>query len=371
MGIRGLTTVPSSASAIRPFVESDLFGVAALHRRLYPDNPFPEDELRSHFRRMFFENPWYDLEFPSFVSSDSSGNVTGFLGVMPRRMVFQGRPIKVAVSAQLLVDPSSRSSLAGVQLLQKYFQGPQDLFITDGANDTARSLWEGLGGKTALLYSMDWTRPLRPGRYVTSLLSKRLPLGALAATPATALLDLFATRVSGSNFHLQPQNFAEDLTPAAMLENFSTFIGRLSLVPDYDHAALSWLIEEAARKKSHGSFRKVLVRNEKGVAQGWYLYYACPGGVSQVLQLNAKKHTVEAVLRHLFYHAWKEGSLAVRGRLVPRFLDELSAHQCMIQRGSSWTLVHSHNAELLQAIDRGDAFLSRLEAEWWMRFLGG
>ncbi|MCI0627167.1 MAG: hypothetical protein L0387_36900, partial [Acidobacteria bacterium] len=158
---------------------------------------------------------------------------------------------------------------------------------------------------------------------------------------------------------------------AAMLGNFSTLAGRLSLVPDYDDASLCWLIEEAARKKSQGSFRSALVRNDKGEIQGWYLYYVCSGGVSQVLQLNAKKHTVEGVLRHLFYHAWKEGSLAVRGRLSPRFLDELSAHQCMIQRGSSWTLVHSRNADLLQAIDRGDAFLSRLEAEWWMRFLGG
>ena len=371
MGIRGLAALPSSASSIRPFAEPDLRAVTALHRRLYPENAFPEADLRSYFQRIFFENPWYDPEFPSLVSEDSSGNVTGFLGVMQRCMVFQGRPIRVAVSAQLLVDPASRSSLAGVQLLQKYFQGPQDLFITDGANETARSLWEGLGGKTALLYSMDWTRPLRPSRFVTFLLRKRLPLGALAATPASALLDMFATRISGSHFRLQPQNFAESLTVATLLENFSAFAGRLSLVPDYDHASLSWLIEEAARKKSQGSFRKVLVRNEKGVAQGWYLYYVCPGGISQVLQLNAKKHTVEAVLRHLFYHAWKEGSLAVRGRLVPRFLDELSAHQCMIQRGSSWTLVHSRNAELLQAIDRGDAFLSRLEAEWWMRFLGG
>ena len=358
-------------SAIRPFAESDLSAVASLHRRLYPGNPFPEDELQSYFRRIFFENPWYDPEFPSLVSEDSAGRVIGFLGVMQRRMVFQGRPIRVAVSAQLLVDPASRSSLAGVQLLQKFFHGPQDLFITDGANDTARSLWEGLGGKTALLYSMDWTRPLRPGRYVTFLLRKRLPLGALAVAPATALLDFFATRVSGSHFRLKPQGPAEDLTTATMLENLPAFAGRLSLRPDYDHQSLGWLVEEAARKKSHGNFRKVLVRNEKGEILGWYLYYVCPGGISQVLQLNANKHTVEAVLQHLFYHAWNEGSLAVRGRLVPRFLDEISAHQCMIQRGSSWTLVHSRNTELLQAIDRGDAFVSRLEAEWWMRFLGG
>ena len=371
MGIRGLATLHSSSSVIRPFTESDLSAVAGLHHRLYPCNPFPEEQLQAYFRRIFFENPWYDQEFPPLVSEDPAGRVSGFLGVMQRRMAFRGRPIRAAISAQLLVDPASRSSLAGVQLLQKFFQGPQDLFITDGANDAARSLWEGLGGKTALLYSMDWTRPLRPGRYVTFSLRKRMPLGALAATPATALLDLLATRISRSHFRLQPQNSAEELTIPTMLENLSAFVGRLSLRPEYDLQSLGWLVEEAAQKKSHGSFRKVLVRNEKSEILGWYLYYVCPGGISQVVQLNAKKQTVEAVLKHLFYHAWKEGSIAVCGRLVPQFLEELSANQCMIQRGSSWTLVHSRDPELLQAIDRGDALLSRLEAEWWMRFLGG
>jgi len=89
-------------SAIRPFAESDLSAVGGLHRRLYPGNPFPEEELQSYFRRIFFENPWYDPEFPSLVSEDSAGRVIGFLGVMQRRMVFQGSPIRVAVSAQLV-----------------------------------------------------------------------------------------------------------------------------------------------------------------------------------------------------------------------------------------------------------------------------
>jgi hypothetical protein len=33
-------------------------------------------------------------------------------------------------------------------------------------------------------------------------------------------------------------------------------------------------------------------------------------------------------------------------------------------------MVHSNKPELLHAIHRGDAFLTRLEGEWWMRFIG-
>jgi len=44
-------------SAIRPFAESDLSAVGGLHRRLYPGNPFPGEELQSYFRRIFFREP--------------------------------------------------------------------------------------------------------------------------------------------------------------------------------------------------------------------------------------------------------------------------------------------------------------------------
>jgi len=33
--------------------------------------------------------------------------------------------------------------------------------------------------------------------------------------------------------------------------------------------------------------------------------------------------------------------------------------------------VHSKRADLREAIQRGDAFLTRLEGEWWMRLQGG
>jgi hypothetical protein len=33
-------------------------------------------------------------------------------------------------------------------------------------------------------------------------------------------------------------------------------------------------------------------------------------------------------------------------------------------------LVHSRDPEIMAAIHRGEAFLSRLEGEWWLRFLG-
>src|SRR5437870_12027031 len=91
---------------------------------------------------------------------------------MPRRMSFNGRQITISVSSQFIVDPDSRSELAGVQLLKTHLTGPSDLTLTDEANNISRKLWEGLGGDTAPLFSIQWTRLLRPCRYAVSLVER-------------------------------------------------------------------------------------------------------------------------------------------------------------------------------------------------------
>lgn len=72
------------------------------------------------------------------------GRILGFLGVMPRPMLFNGQLIKAAPSSQFIVAPESRS--VGVMLLRAFFEGPQDLSLTDEANSISRKLWEKIGG---------------------------------------------------------------------------------------------------------------------------------------------------------------------------------------------------------------------------------
>jgi hypothetical protein len=103
-------------------------------------------------------------------------------------MLMNGRAVQVAVGTQFMVEPNSRGSV-GIRLLKKCFSGPQDLFIADEANDYSRQIWEGLGGATALLYSLRWTRILRPGRFVKSLLIKHRLLAPLELASNSFCLD--------------------------------------------------------------------------------------------------------------------------------------------------------------------------------------
>ena len=102
---------------------------------------------------------------------------------------------------------------------------------------------------------------------------------------------------------------------------------------------------------------------------GWFLHYVRAGGISEVVQVAARNGAFNAVLRRLMLDAWREGATALRGRLDPRFTQELSEQHCWLKRDCNWTLVHSRDESVLSAIHQGKVFLTRLEGEWWMRFL--
>ena len=361
------------AKRIRTFTPDDIPQVVELHKSVFPANSIPPHELEAHFQRLFFENPWYDPELPSFVYQEDGRKIGGFYGVIPRPMRMKGRMIRVAVSSQFMVDPSVRNHLAAVELQRAFFAGAQDLSFTDGANEASRRIWEGLGGSTALPYSVHWTRLLRPAHYFLD----RWKLRGLSAParlclrPVSAFIDFLATRKHKSPFYQAEQSPEEDFSCETLLEQLPRFAATKSLCPDYDESSLRWLMEQAGEKRCHGELRKALVRNYRGEIVGWYLYYLNPNGTSQVLQLVATRNSIRQVLDQLFFHAWRLGSFAVSGRMDPEFSADFSEERCLFSFSGPRMLVHSRHADLREAIQRGEAFLTRLEGEWWMRLQGG
>ena len=359
-------------SGVRPFVkDTDLAQVAELNRTVFgssdPAVPWRLDSYLSHFDAVFLNNPWRDAALPSLVYEDRDGEIRGFLGVVPRPMVRNGEPLRVAISSQFMVHPRARGR-AGWQLLKEFFSGPQDMSITEGSN-SARTIWEGLGGTTSLLYSVRWTRPLRPGRYVLSFLKQhgvRLS-AALALTPFCLAANRLLARLAPPPLRpAWPVASAGELSESELLACLSNASRGSALRPEYDETSVKWLCEILAEKKGRGQFRKILVRDAADQALGWYLYYLKPAGMSEVVQLGAKKGSLSAVVRHLLHDAWRQGAVAVSGRLDPGSIQALLGERCLMHVGDgSWTLVHSRRHELLEPLYRGDAFLTRLEGEWW------
>jgi len=357
-----------AAGEVRPMTESDVPRVVRLYERVFAGPGARSDEsVQDHLRAVFCRNPWRDEALPSLVYEDESGAIAGCLGVVPRTMLFEGRPIQAAVSHTFMVEPGSRSSLAALALARAFLEGGQDLSIAEGGGASRRIL-ERFGGSTSLLLSLRWTRPLRPSRYVLSILKRRglAAVASWACAPFCSAADALAPLVLGEPVRMpRPRSTGEDLTTDDLLEGLSRLTVDRSLRPQYDRASLDWLLSLLANRRRRGLFQRVAVRDGAGDLLGWYLYYLNAGGISEVVQVAARKGFMDEVLTHLFHHARKGGALAVSGQMDPAAFQALAAKGSVFHHdGISWFLVHSRNPRVLAAIHRADAFLTRLEGEW-------
>jgi hypothetical protein len=363
---------------VRPFTKNDIPQVVKLFQKVFfnkGQRAPSSSKLGAYFEEMFFHNPWTEerteKEIPSLVYETSDGAIIGFIGIIPRRMLLHGRPIRAAISMHFMVDPNSRSTLAGVQLLKTFFSGPQDLSLTDSAGAIGRKIWEGLGGATALAYSINWMRLLRPGRYVLRLLArKNMPLRLFAGLlwPLCPIVDAIASRALPHRFGKQGASLqATDLDQETLLASITQFPSGYALRPDYDPGSLFWLLAKADQLALPGALRKIALRDANDELVGWYLYQLSLDGLGEVLQVVGRKKSFGDVLDHLFLHGWQNGAIALSGRLDPKFAQEFSDRYCFFNCGGPWTLTHSRNPEVLRAIYQGDLFLTRLEGEWCVR----
>jgi hypothetical protein len=349
----------------RRFTPQDAGAIAALHARIYPGAWPSQDECAAYVRELLFRNPWADPELPSWVAEDAEG-IAGFIGVLPRRMLHAGRVLRVAVGCQFMVDPQKRRGLAALELLKRFFAGPQDLSIADGANEASRVLWEAAGGFASPLHSLHWVRLLRPAQGLLQLAPQRLQRITALANPIAFLADSCIPWRARRESSWQEEELDAPGLAAALHEHRAAF----TLRPEYDEASLEWLLDQARAKQRHGVLQGCVLRERGGRVAGWFLYYL-NSRMSQVLQLGARRERMPEVLDRLFGHARSRGALAIQGRLEPHIAAALQGKSCLLQNRGISTLLHARDPSLLLPFYRGDAFFSRLDGEWWMRFSGG
>lgn len=357
---------------IRKFQESDIPEVAALELKVFRrrNGPAPSS-LQEYFREIFFKNPWRDERVQALVYSER-GSIIGFLGAVPRTMMFRNRPILVAATSQFMIDRERHRGFAGLELMRQFLNGPQDLSLNDGATEDAHAIWTAAGGCVARLYSLEWTRVLRPMRHFNSLLRRKQGLWrmlGMLARPEFALADAGLSKLLGDRFAKPNAALRAETVGADQLFQCIHDIGwRDVLKPNYDAASFRWLMQQAAQARRHGTLRMLVVRDSTESVVGWFAYYAKPGGESKVLQIGSKRMAVDHVIDALMQDAWMQRATAITGQAIPRFLWNLSNHYCRFQYPGSGVLVHARDPEILASVFRGDAALSRLDGEWWMRF---
>ena len=363
---------PGTGTRIGVFTEADLPDVVALFGRAFPQHRWQSlADCEAYFREVFFHHPWRDLGLASLVAR-IEGRVAGFYGVIPRPMRFRGREIRVAVGCNVMVDPAA-PALVALELARAQLAGPQDLTLADGATARALGIWRGLGGEVPLAFNLHWTRELRPARCLLWRHGQRTPARRLlsaGARPLAAIIDAIAAQLRTNRLVAAPAEIIEDaLEPATMAEALPQLTRSNALVPVYTRQSLAWMLGQMAVRQGHGTLRARRVQDGDRRLLGWYIYYLNGRGPSELVQLVARGGAYTRVLECLFADAWRNDAIAVRGRLGTDDAATLSERGCWLRWEGPGTLVHSRHPEIIEAIRRDDAFLSRLDGEWWMRFV--
>jgi hypothetical protein len=358
---------------VRRFTRDDIPRVAQLHREVYPPGTAHRTDVGAYdayFNSVFLQNPAGEGPLSSLVYEEGNGKIVGFVGIVRRRVTINGCRYEAAVSSQFIVGRQANTPLVAVRLLKAYVEGPQDLSIADEATESARKLWESVGGTTLPLQSLYWTRPLRPARLAISFARQRRALApfAIAAAPLAWALDTLATRLPGGHFRqADPSVDAEELSAKTIAAYAQDMYRDQAMWVDYDERTLQWLFDRAATRRSGGRVLTAAFRRKLNVV-GWYICHLHPGGQAQVVQLAATSSSINDVLDHLFYHAWRNGAVAANGRLDPRFMQVLSDKYCLFHRRGPWFLVKARRPELLSAFQSGKAAFSLIDGEWSLRF---
>jgi len=354
---------------VREFVKSDVPQVVDLYwKYMSPRTGEAPAALRDSFADLYFSNPMLDARAPSFVY-EAAGEVLGFFGVTTRRMCLSGEVIRVGLAGNFVIHPKARSGVAAPGLLGAYVASNHDLLMTDSANDISRYLFQRVGFKTVPALNIHWARPLQAGEYGMYAMSRGMSSTAAAAfrlvtKPLCAVVDSMSPKIVRSGPVPKTPLFAEDLDLETLLHCFTEYHKTYTLWPEYDAELLQWLLQFMQRNKKRGTLRGVGLREESGKIVGWYLYYVRRGAIGEVAQVYGPPGVFKAVLEHLFHDAREQGVIALHGVADYRKISDFSDQGCFFTCRGGWTLAHSHRSELLDILERGNAFFSRLDGEW-------
>jgi hypothetical protein len=101
------------------------------------------------------------------------------------------------------------------------------------------------------------------------------------------------------------------------------------------------------------------------------MYYGVRGAIAYVLQWGATTEAaMPAVLNSLQCDAWRMGLCGIEARICASEVPVVSQAGGLILHRLPYVLAHTARPDLLQLLDRGNVFLSRLEGDWWTRLIG-
>ncbi|WP_292897287.1 hypothetical protein [Nitratireductor sp.] len=357
--------------------QDDISAVAEMFQRILRKRRSPAPHgMRDYLRKLFLDPPRRDNDIRSLVHLREDGQVNGFMGVLPMRFTYRGETLRSAIGGSFMVDGHEGDPYAGARLLRAFQSGPQDLSLTETANDVSTAMWRKLRGTNLTGYSLEWLRILRPAGFMAAIAADAFAPAALArplARPLDALLRRRGappqwTHVADGEF-AQRALISEEADTAETMSLIRTFASTFALRPEWSESELERMVIEAQRKANYGTMvrRKVLARGGKPV--GFFIYYGNRGGIGRVIQILSVPGHEGSVLDTMLDDATQRGLVALRGRGQPALVNAMLGRRFAFVHASS-SIVYAKDKALLEPFVAGQAFFNGFAGESWSRLLG-
>lgn len=355
---------------IRELTESDLPALESL-RTDPTGSPADRQKVRTAISgllpRLFLSGPWSNPQRPGLIYEEADGGISGMLAIGERKFRHGDATCRVAISADLFVAPEARPRMVGFHLLRAFLNGPQDLAVSDIANEHTRRMWVRMGGTIASAWNQNWIAILRPA----ALAASRVTVPGLAgiARAGSRLAEPLASRLLAGRLLWRPGGEDRgvqdgELNAAEYRERLGELTEDEELRPVVGHHEAEWIWRRLEFvSPGPGPVTAATFRNARGELLGWCLYKTTPQRTATVLQLAARTTAAGAVIDRLLGRLFDEGVAAVSGRIQPRFWQPLADRGCWFVPRQTFTLVHSRRRELIRVFQDGRAWLSPIDGE--------
>lgn len=359
-------------SSVRPLIESDVPAVAGLLQRILRKTSGPATpSLEAYLAEFFLDGPHRDPDINSQVYLRDDGAVAGFIGAMALPMEVAGRAVRTALCGTFMVDRHADDPFAGARLMRAFLAGPQDISLTETANDISTTMWRGANGVLLPGYSLEWLRVLRPAEFVIEMAANVTRVARIAAPLARPIDGLLRKRSGQSRLFGLPANTLptaeiDDDATVVLLERFAkSFEAR----PRWQSENLLSMIGESRRKALYGEMVRRSVTTRDGRPVGLFQYYGDPGRIGRVIQVLAAPGQTVPVINSMIAHASDRGLVALRGRTMPMLIEAMLGQPFVFVNAAS-SIVHSRDPSLVEPFRAGKAFFNGFAGESWSRLIG-
>ncbi len=362
-------TAAPGGDRVRPCTQNDLRQVAMLFQHVFRKRRGePPQQLIEHLNEVYFRHPWNHASLPSLVLEREDGTLDGFIGVIPLKLEFRGKPLMGSVAGAFMVRDPEQRPLAAARLMRGHISGPQQVSFGDTTNGPARAMWEKLGGHMLPVASMEWLKVIRLVPFgVSSALSRAPALVSMVLQPVAVAIDRLSWMLRRRPA-AKADWLSETVGDDAYLAAANQVSARLDLRLARDDEAGLWLLGMAAQKRRYGPLHRRVVANRAGKAVGCYLVYCRRGAPAETLQIVTTARDAQAVLDDLIAFAASQGCTAVRGRTQGPIIDAVFRAGCLMRHRSA-TVYRTADADLRMALERGQIALGGFYGETWTRLV--